>query len=378
MRHKIPLGRPYFDCAEANEIKKVFASGWVAQGPRVRELEAKVADYLGVKYAVAVANCTCALHLSLLAIGIKAEDEVLVADYTFPATAHAVLHCQAKPVFVDVDEGTYNIDPQLIEAKITGKTKALIPVHTFGQPAQMDEINRIAHKHNLKVIEDAACALGAAYKNKNAGTFGDIGCFSFHGRKGITTGEGGMAVTNDRNFADKIRSLANFGIGTTAWEREDNKRFNIPEFKMLGYNYKMSDIAAAVGIAQLGKLDKIIERKQALARYWDKKLQDIKGITAPSCARGIKHVYQSYVALLRENIDRDIVVERLRSKGIQAQIGTYSCCVQAVYRSSDSCPNSLTLFKRAIALPMYYTLKRSDINFAAKILKQTLEKSKAR
>lgn len=378
MRDKIPLGRPYFDCTEVNEIKKVFASGWVAQGPRVRELEAKVADYLGVKYAVAVANCTCALHLSLLAIGIKAEDEVLVADYTFPATAHAVLHCQARPVFVDVDEGTYNIDPQLIEAKITGKTKALMPVHTFGQPAQMDEINRIAHKYNLKVIEDAACALGAAYKDKFAGTFGDVGCFSFHGRKGITTGEGGMAVTNDRSLADKIRSLSNFGIGITAWERESNKKFNIPEFKVLGYNYKMSDIAAAVGIAQMDKLNKIIERKQALARYWDKKLQDIKGVTAPFCSQGVKHVYQSYVALLDANIDRNMAVAELRAKGIQAQIGTYACSVQPVYRSSDNCPNSLALYNRAIALPIYYTLKMSEIDIAAKVLKQILEKSKAR
>ena len=273
MTSKIPLLRPYFDSEELEEIKKVLDSGWVTQGPKVKEFEDKIAEYLGVKYAIAVSNCTSALHLALLSIDVKKGDEILVADYTFPATGHAVLYCGAKPIFIDIDLRTYNINPELIEEKINDKTKAIIPVHTFGQPAEMDEIMKITEDYNLKVIEDAACALGAKYKNKYAGTIGDIGCFSFHARKGITTGEGGMAVTNNENLAAKIRKLSVFGM-TSAWDREKSTEFIIPEFIEVGYNYKMSDITAAVGVAQLKKLDKIIERKRELAKYWDERLRE--------------------------------------------------------------------------------------------------------
>lgn len=178
----------------------------------MKELEDKITEYLGVKYAIAVTNCTSALHLALLSIGIKKGDDVLVADFTFPATGHVVLYCGAKPIFVDVNFKTYNINLRLIEEKISDKIKVIIPVHTFGQPADMDAIMEIAEAHNLKVIEDAACALGARYKNECAGTIGDIGCFSFHARKGITTGEGGMVVTNNKNLAEKIRNLSVFGM----------------------------------------------------------------------------------------------------------------------------------------------------------------------
>jgi dTDP-4-amino-4,6-dideoxygalactose transaminase len=280
MEDKIPLLRPYFDSEELEEIQKVLDSGWVTQGPKVKEFEDKIAEYLGVKYAIAVTNCTSALHLALLSLGIKKDDEVLVADYTFPATGHAVLYCGANPIFVDVDLKTYNLNPELIKEKISDKTKAIIPVHTFGQPAEMDAIMEIAEDHNLKVIEDAACALGAKYKNKFAGTIGDIGCLSFHARKGITTGEGGMAVTNNKDLADKIRNLSVFGM-TSAWAREKSDEFYIPEFTELGYNYKMSDISAAVGVAQLKKLDRIIERKRELAKYWDEKLEETDFIEPP-------------------------------------------------------------------------------------------------
>jgi len=258
---KVPLLRPHFDCEELEEIRKVLESGWVSQGPKVKEFEAKVAERLGARYAIAVTNCTCALHLSLLSIGIKEGDEVLVADYTFPATGHSILYCKARPVFVDVNPGTYNIDSEKMEEKISDKTRAVIPVHTFGQPADMDRIMEIAEKHGLKVVEDAACALGARFKNKYAGTMGDMGCMSFHARKGITTGEGGMIVTDNEDYAEKARYLSVFGM-TAAWDREKSDRLVIPEFCDVGYNYKMSDITAAVGVAQMRKLDAIIARKE--------------------------------------------------------------------------------------------------------------------
>jgi dTDP-4-amino-4,6-dideoxygalactose transaminase len=292
MEIKIPLVKPYFDEDELTEIKNVLESGWVSQGPKVKEFENKIKAYLGVKYAIAVTNCTSALHLSLLGLGIKEGDEVLVADYTFPATGHAVLYCRAKPVFIDINPKTYNINPSLIKSKITAKTKAIIPVHTFGQPAEMDEIMGIAQKHDLIVIEDAVCALGAKYKNKYAGTIGDIGCFSFHARKGINTGEGGLVVTNNKNLAEKIRNLAVFGM-KTAWEREINNKFIIPEFTEVGYNYKMSDITAAVGVAQFKKLERIIKQKQKLAQYWDEKLEEIEFIQPPYVNNDALHIYQA-------------------------------------------------------------------------------------
>jgi dTDP-4-amino-4,6-dideoxygalactose transaminase len=365
----IPLLRPYFDSDELCEIKEVLDSGWVSQGPKVKEFENKVANYIGAEYAIAVTNCTAALHLALLSLGIGAGDEVLVADYTFPATGHSVLYCGAKPVFVDIDLATYNIDPEKIEEKITKRTKAILPVHTFGQPAEMDKILEIAHNYELKVVEDAACALGARYKNKPAGTIGDIGCFSFHARKGITTGEGGMVVTNDESIAEKIRYLSVFGM-KSAWDREGNQNFTIPEFFDLGYNYKMSDITAAIGVAQLKKVEMIIKRKEKLAKYWDEQLEDIDLITKPYVQNNVKHVYQSYVTLIDKKISRNKLITNLAKNGIQTQIGTYASHIQPVYCSQDKCSNSLDIFNRAIALPMYYTLNEEEINFVAKNIKK--------
>ncbi|RCV62774.1 dTDP-4-amino-4,6-dideoxygalactose transaminase [Methanophagales archaeon] len=372
MTVKIPLLRPYFDSEELEEIKIVLDSGWVSQGPKVKEFEDKIAEYLDVKYAIAVTNCTSALHLALLGIGVKEGDGVLVADFTFPATGHVVLYCGAKPVFVDIDLKTYNINPESIEEKISDKTKAIIPVHTFGQPAEMGPIMEIAEKFNLKVIEDAACALGAKYKNNYAGTIGDIGCFSFHARKGMTTGEGGMVVTDDESLADRIRKLSVFGM-TSAWDREKSAEFIIPEFTDLGYNYKLSDISAAVGVAQLKKLDKIIERKRELAKYWNEKLEEIELIDAPYVSKNVKHIYQSYVALIDKAINRNKLIDALTKKGVQTQIGTYASHIQPVYNSTDKCPNSLDIFNRSLALPMYYMLKEEDIDVAVAHLKKAVD-----
>lgn len=371
----IPLAKPYFDMEELDEIKTVLDSGWVSQGPKVKEFEEKCANYLGVKYAVAVNNCTAALHLALLSIGINKGDEVLVADFTFPATGHSVLYCGAKPVFVDVDPKTYNIDPELIEEKITDKTKAIIPVHTFGQPAHMEKIIKITKNYNLKVIEDAACAFGAKYKDKHAGTIGDVGCFSFHARKGITTGEGGMVVTDDKTMAEKIRYLSVFGM-TSAWDREKSDKFIIPEFTEAGYNYKMSDITAAVGVAQLRKLDKIIERKRELAKYWDEKLEDIEFILHPHVSENVKHIYQSYVSIVDKKINRNKIIEKLMKKGIQTQIGTYASHIQPVYDFKGKCPNSLEIYNKSLALPMYYMLEEKDIDMVASSLKNVMEELK--
>jgi dTDP-4-amino-4,6-dideoxygalactose transaminase len=362
--------RPYFNKDELMEVKSVLDSGWVAQGPKVKEFETKIAEYIGAPYAIAVSNCTAALHLSLLSLGIKKKEEVLVADYTFPATGHSVAYCGAIPRFIDIDMKTYNIDPDLIKKKITRRTKAIIPVHTFGQPSDMTPIMEIAQDRNLKVIEDAACAFGAKYNNKFAGVIGDIGCFSFHARKGITTGEGGMVVTADKEIADNVRQLSVFGM-RSAWIREKSS-FTVPIFTNLGYNYKMSDITAAIGVAQLPKLEDIIKRKQQLAKYWDEKLIEIGSVQPPYVSKNLTHIYQSYVALVDKHIDRNKLIELLKTRSVQAQIGTYSSCIQPVYCSRDRCPNSLEIFNRALALPMYYTLTEENIDFAASCLKEVL------
>ena len=368
----LPLSKPSFGNEELEEIKKVLDSGWVSQGSKCLEFEKAVSSYVGSKYAVAVSNCTSALHLALLSVGIKAGDEVIVADYTFPATGHAVLYCGAKPVFADVSMLSYNIDASMIEKKITENTKAIIPVHTFGQPSRMMPIMEIAQKHDLRVIEDAACSLGAKCNGRQSGTIGDVGCYSFHARKGITTGEGGMVVTDDIEIAEKVRSLSAFGI-TSAWDREKEKAPSVPIFDSIGFNYKMSDITAAVGVAQMRKLDSFIRKRQKLASVWNDVLSEQSFLTRPYVDGNVTHAYQSYVAVLDNRINRDKVIMGTMAKGVQTQIGTHALHIQPIYGSDDSCPSSYYLYKHSIALPIYDALTEDDIRWVAGIIKEVLE-----
>ncbi len=359
----IPLFRPYFDNEELDEIKNVFDSRWLAQGIKVKELESLISEKLEIKHVIICSSCTTALHLALLSVDIKPGDDVLVADYTFPATGHAVMHCQARPVFIDIDSGTYNLNVEDAINKLTSKTKAIIPVHTFGQSAEMDEIMDFAKHNNLYVIEDAACAFGSKYKNRMVGTIGDVGCFSFHATKGITTGEGGCVVTDNDEIARKVRSLFTFGSKKDAsWEREKNNNFSIPTFTTAGFNYKMSDLAAACGVAQIRKLDMIINRKRELAKYWDSKLKNISHINAPFVRSYNYHNYQGYCTLLDACINRNYVIQSLKDKGIGSQIGTYSSFIQPAYNSNYKCPVSLDVYIRALRLPLYYELTEGDID----------------
>lgn len=372
----IPLTRPYFGKEELEAIKQVLDSGWVAgQGPKNRELEAKFAEYINVKKAVCVANCTAALHLALLSLGIKQGDEVIVPGYTFPATSHAVMYVNAKPVFCDVDLKTYNIDPSLIEKKITKKTKAIIPVHLFGQAADMGAIMKIAKRHNLYVIEDCAGATGSRYKDKFCGAIGDFGCFSFHARKNISTGEGGIIASNNEKFMEHIKSLANFGM-LSAWDRAKSQDFIVPEFHYLGYNYKLSDIAAAIGLVQLQKLESLIRKRTKLAGYYNKQLGKTSFIELPYVMPNSRHIYQSYVPLLHKRINRNKLVNLLKQGGIQANIGTYAAHAQPLYKSKDKCPNSLHLFEHSIALPIFYELTEEQIDYIVEKLRKLINKLK--
>lgn len=372
MVYKIPLTRPSFGQEEILEIERTLASGWVAgQGPKGKEFAAQFAKVIGAEHAHPVSSCTAALHLSLLALDIGEGDEVLVPDFTFPATAHATLYVGAKPRFIDVDLKTYNLDPERVKEQITERIKAIIPVHMFGQAAEMGEIMKIAKQHSLKVVEDCACAAGAHFQNQFVGTFGDIGCFSFHARKNITSGEGGMVVTQDRGIFETVQQLSFFGI-QSAFDRQESQEAVIPEVSMVGYNYKMSDLQAALGLAQLKKLPAVIKRKQELAKYYDEQLEKLEFVQPPFVAKGCEHIYQSYVCVLDKKINRNRVMMQMKKQGIQTQFGTYACSVQPVYKTKNQCPNSVHLFKQSLALPMFYDLTFEEMDTVLKALRACL------
>ena len=318
----IPIIKPEINFQEIeSELKEIFKSGILTKGPRVKKFEKIVAKYVGTKYAFATTSATTALHLSLAALGIGPKDEVLVADFTFPATANVVVQQGAKPVLVDISLDNYNIDKKDLERKITKRTKAIIPVDVFGSPVDMISIMKIAKKYNLAVVEDAACALGAEYKNKKTGTLGDTGCFSFHPRKSITTGEGGMVVTNNSELAKKISILRDHG-GVFS------KKKGFFSFEMAGFNYRMTEVQALLGIYQMKNIDKIINQKRNLAKIYSKILSNIKGVKLPQEMPYGRHTYQSYVVLLDKKINRNKVIKIMRKKGIETTLGTYALHAQ--------------------------------------------------
>jgi dTDP-4-amino-4,6-dideoxygalactose transaminase len=363
----INLSKPYFDECEIDAIKNTFESGWVAgQGPKNEELSELICQFTGSKFAIPVNNCTSGLHLALLAIGILPGDEVLVSDFTFPATGHAVMYCSAVPRFIDVKLSTYNIDPILIEEKINQRTKAIIVVHSLGQMAEMDAIIQIAKKNNLFLIEDAACSLGAEYNGIQAGKFGDITAVSFHARKNVTSGEGGIVLTDNYEFAAKIKLLSCFGM-ESAYSRQNE--FEIPIFNQLGYNYKLSDINAAIAIEQLKKYPQFLIKRFEQVDLYNNLLKNQPLIQIPRIAKGAKHVFQTYAILLDKKINRNNLIIRMRSEGIQTQIGTYSSFIQPVYRNmNDVCPNSRYLFEHTLALPLFYELTDEEIRKVVTIL----------
>jgi len=368
----IRLSKPYFDKQEIKAVEETLASGWVAgQGPKGIKLSEQVKSLTETKYAIPLNSCTAGLHLSLLAVGIKPGDEVLVSDYTFPATGHAIMYCGATPKFVDVNIRSYNMDPNLIEEKINNKTKAIVVVHVFGQVADMVPILNIAKKHNLKLIEDAACAMGAKYKGNPAGSFGDIASFSFHARKNATCGEGGIVVTNNECYADIVSSLSCFGIDS-AFKRQNE--FAIPSFTALGYNYKLSDINASIAYEQLKKYPDTVERKRTIAALYNNLLENNEFISIPYEAPNNYHIYQTYAITLDKRINRDKLILSLKSEGIQTQIGTYASHIQPVYNSKDKCPNSLFLFRQSLALPLYYELSEKQSCYVAEKLNYHINK----
>jgi perosamine synthetase len=303
---KIPLAKPDIGKGEIQAVVETMKSGWVSQGKKVEEFEESFANYCGVKHGVAVNNGTAALHLALVALDIKRGDEVITTPLSCVATTNPIVYLDAKPVFVDVEPATLNVNPALIEKKITRKTKAILPVHVFGHPVDLDPLMEVAEKHGLYVIEDAAQAHGARYKGKTVGSFGHISCFSFYADKLITTVEGGMALTNDEELAEKMRLLRSFGM-------TKRKKFYHP---ILGYNYKLSDIHAAIGLVQLRKLNNYIERKRANIKYLRSRLNH-SNLKLPVELDYAFNVY--YVCHILIEKGKDKIMEHLKQEGIETR-----------------------------------------------------------
>jgi perosamine synthetase len=360
----IRLAKPYLGKEEMAEISSVVENGYLSQGPKIAEFEKALADYLALKHAIAVGSGTAALHLTVLALGLNQNDEVIVPDFSFPATANAVALAGATPVLCDVQLTTFNIDPDEVIRLITPSTKAIMPVHQFGLAADMDAIVRIAKERGLIIIEDAACALGAEYRGQKCGTFGAASCFSFHPRKVITTGEGGVVVTNDDAIAGRVRSLRNHG--------------NLDgDFPLLGYNYRISDINAAVGVAQMRRLPTLIEKRRELAGLYDQGLSSVPGLIVPKYPEDAVHTYQSYVVRLKDKFARDRIRKALYEKGIEAGIGTYAIHQSHYYKQvfgikGDRLLRSASAYEQTLALPLYPEMTSDDVEHVCANLRALL------
>jgi dTDP-4-amino-4,6-dideoxygalactose transaminase len=376
----IPITKPFMDEAEAEAAAQAIRSGWIVQGPLVQAFEKAVAARLGVAHAVAVTNCTSALHLALVCSGVGPGDEVIVPSFSFIASANAVLHAGATPVFVDIDPRTYNIDPALLEAAITPRTKAILPVDQIGLAADLDAVLAIAAKYNLKVVEDAAPAMGATYKGRPVGSVSPITCFSFHPRKSISTGEGGIIATNSDQVAEQARVLRAHGASVSDLVRHNSTKVVIEEYAELGYNYRMTDIQAAVGIEQLKKLDYILARRQEMAKRYDSLLASVEGITTPFVPDYAVHTYQSYAIRLDPEVvaPREIVMERMLAQGVATRRGVMAIHEEPLYKEKRQVQVSLPVTEQAtrqtLLLPLYTTFSEVEQDYVVENLKTALVK----
>jgi len=359
----IPYGRQWIEQDDIDAVVDVLKSDYVTTGPAVEQFEKTVAKYVGAKYAVAIANGTAALHAACYAAGIGPGDEVITTPITFAASANCALYCGATPVFADIEEDTYNIDPKEIEKKITEKTKAIVAVHFTGQPCKMDEIHTIAKKHKLVVIEDAAHALGADYKGKRVGSMSDMTTFSFHPVKHITTGEGGMIVTNSKKLYDKLILFRSHGITRDAKKLVKNEGGWYYEQQDLGYNYRITDIQCALGTSQMKKLDKFVERRRAIAKRYDEAFKDIPEIICPVQAEGCNNSWHLYVIQVLGR-KRKNVFDDLRAVNIGVNVHYIPVYKHPYYQKNGYekvlCPNAEQYYERAISLPMYPLLSEEE------------------
>jgi perosamine synthetase len=373
----IPITKPMFGEEEERAVVEVLRSGWVVQGPKVAAFERLVADYVGVPEAVATSSCTTALHLALVLHRIGPGDEVIVPSFTFIATANVVLYAGATPVFVDIDPQTYNLDPDSVEAAITSRTKAIMPVHQIGLAADMDRLNAVAQRHGLAVIEDAAPALGATYKGKRVGGLGNPTCLSFHPRKVITAGEGGMLLTADQALANRARILRTHGMSLSDLQRHHATSVAIEAYHDLGYNYRMSDLHAAVGIEQMQRLDFMLRRRQQLAARYDEAFADLDCVQLPFSSDDQPHSYQSYILQLRPQAPkpREQVMQEMLEAGVATRRGVMAIHLEPYYRQrfpQVKLPVTEAAAQSTLLLPIYATMTDVEQEYVIDHLLRTL------
>ncbi len=364
----IPIAKPYLTEKEAQAAYDTILTGWITQGPKVEEFEEKFAKYTGAKYAVAVSNCTNALHLSLIVAGIGLGDEVICPSMSYIATANAIKYVGARPVFAEVEPPTYNLDPVDVEKRITDKTKAILLVHQIGMPADIDTFIELSNKYGLKLIEDAACAAGSAYKGKKIGSHSELVCFSFHPRKVISTGDGGMITTNREDYYDRLKLLRQHGMSVNDRVRHNAGKVIFEDHVEVGYNYRLTDIQAAVGIKQLEKLDWIVEERRKIAAAYNEAFKDLSFIRLPIEKQGYFSNFQSYSIYLRAScpINRNALMQKLLDKGIASRRGIMTAHRETAYKGSLedlNLPVSEDLQDRSIILPLFIPMTAEEIKF---------------
>lgn len=403
---KIPVTEPYFTEEELLFVKEALDSGWVAQGPRVAEFERKIATHEKIAEGVATTSCTTALHLAMKAQGMEKGMDAIAPAFTFVATENAIVETGATPVMVDIRRDTFNIDPEQTEQLIkkgydqkggrlynkkTGNVLwGIIPVHEFGLCCEIEKINEIAGKYDLQVIEDAACALGAKIGEVHQGGFGNTSCVSFHPRKSITTGEGGMILTEDTDLAKRLRELRTHGSTISADARDKGKGFLLPEFHEAGYNYRMTDIQGAVGLAQAEKLDFIIAEKRKGASVYDSMIPEkLQEFIIPKVPEGYFHTYQSYVCMLNlitlgiedtktGGTYRNELLQRLEDKGIATRQGTHAVHMLGYYKDRfgyvpEDFPNAYACDQLSITLPLYVGITTEEQKYVINTIRKTID-----
>lgn len=370
----IPVARPYIGAEEEHAVVDVLRSGWITQGPRVAEFEQKFSAYVGCSHAVAVSSCTTALHLALVALGIGAGDEVICPSLSFIATANSIAYVGATPVFGDIDLATYNLDPDCIEALITPRTKAILVVHQIGLPAEMNTLLQIARKHNLAVVEDAACAIGSEYDGKRIGTpLGTLACFSFHPRKVLTTGEGGMITTSDAALAERLRRLRQHAMSLSDVARHSARQVVTETYDEVGFNFRMTDVQAAIGITQLSRLDGFLERRRHLAERYTAALQHLPWMLTPTVPANCRHNYQSYMVRLigQPAGHRDAIMQELLEKKISTRRAIMAIHRELPYHSpmwDRSLPHTNLATDTGLILPLFHQMTESEQDYVIESL----------
>jgi len=368
-RSSIPIARPFVGREEEEAVLEVLRSGWLSQGQRVAEFERRFAEYVGAKHAVAVSSCTTALHLALIAAGVSSGDEVLCPSLSFIATANSIRYVGATPVFVDIDETTYNMNPNRLEEAITPRTRAILAVHQIGLPAALSEILELAHRRNLVVVEDAACAIGSEYRGQRIGApHSSLACFSFHPRKILTTGEGGMVTTADEKVAERIRHLRQHAMTTSDLTRHASQTVLIESYDEVGFNYRMTDMQAAIGIVQLGRVDGFLARRRFLAERYSRELAKLGWLIPPQEPAGCRHNFQSYMLRLSDDspVTRDQLMQGLLNRGISSRRGIMAMHRELPYQDkkwNDHLPRTNAVADGSIILPLFHQMTEEEQDY---------------